>query len=99
MPRQYSPACYASFAYDKIIEQGDKLFVTFIDYSAASDSMIHKFLDQSLKKAIASGKTRAIFRTIYAVAEGTARVRGLLNGKNVYSAEFQVRTGVIIQEI
>ena len=79
--------------YEQVISNHDKLFVTFIDYSAAFDSVSHKFLDLSLKNAGASRKTRAMFRAIYAVAEGTARVRGL-HGKRVYSKVF-VFSGVI----
>ena len=39
-----------------------------------------------------------MFRAIYATAEGTARVRGL-NGKQIYSATFKVRRGVIQGDI
>ena len=37
-------------------------------------------------------------RSLYAVAEGTARVRGL-NGEHIYSATFKVRRGVIQGDI
>ena len=84
--------------FDHVLKQGENLSVTFIDYSAAFDSVSHKFLDRSLKNAGASRKTRAIFRAIYAAAEGTARVRGL-NGNQVYSASFKVRRGVIQGDI
>ena len=70
--------------FDQALQRGENLVVTYIDYSAAFDSISHKFLDESLRKAGASRKTRAIFRAIYAAAEGTARVRGL-NGNNIYS--------------
>ena len=43
-------------------------------------------------------KTRAIFRAIYAAAEGTARVQGL-DGKHIYSEEFKIRRGVIQGDI
>ena len=84
--------------FDHFPEKGEKLCVTSIDYSAAFDSISHKFLDRSLKNAGASRKTRAMFRAIYAAAEGTARVRGL-NGDQVYSASFKVRRGVIQGDI
>ena len=84
--------------FDQVIEQDDKLFVTFIDYTAAFDSVSHKYLDMSLKHVGALRKTRAIFRAIYMAAEGTARVRGL-HGDKVYSAEFKVRRGVIQGDI
>ena len=72
--------------------------LTFIDYSAAFDSVSHKFLDRSLAKAGASRKTRAMFRTIYKAACGMARVRGL-NGKTIYSKSFKVRRGVVQGDI
>ena len=78
--------------------QGEELTVTYIDYSAAFDSISHKWLDLSLKAAGSSRKTRAIFRAIYAAAEGTARVRGL-DGNHVYSDSFAVRRGVIQGDI
>ena len=83
---------------DQIIKNDSTLFVTYIDYSAAFDSISHKFLDRSLASAGASRKTRAIFRAIYAAAEGIARVNGL-HGNNVYSETFKVRWGVIQGDI
>ena len=74
--------------FDQVIKDDSKLCVTYIDYSAAFDSVSHKFLDRSL----------AMFRAIYAAAEGTARVRGL-NGKQLYSATFETRRGVIQGDI
>lgn len=84
--------------FDHVLEVDKALDVLFIDYSAAFDSIIHKFLDVSLKAAGASRKTRTMFRAIYRAAEGTARVRGL-DGKHVYSESFQVRRGVIQGDI
>ena len=40
--------------YDALLQRGEKLFVTFIDYSAAFDSVSHKFIDVTLAKAGAS---------------------------------------------
>ena len=83
---------------DVILKQKKNVCLTFIDYSAAFDSVSHKFLDLSLAKAGASRKTRAMFRAIYAAASGVARVRGL-NGKTIYSKRFEVRRGVIQGDI
>ena len=79
---------------DQVIKLNKNICITFIDYSAAFDSISHKFLDKILAAAGASRKTRAIFRAIYQAAEGTARVRGL-NGLTIYSKAFKVRRGVI----
>ena len=84
--------------FDQAIADNQKLLVTYIDYSAAFDTVSHKFLDKSLEKAKATRKTRAMFRAIYRAAEGTARVRGL-DGKQIYSASFKVRRGVIQGDI
>ena len=70
--------------FDQALGQGEDLVITYIDYTAAFDSVSHKFLDRSLKNAKASRKTRALFRAIYAAAEGIARVKGL-DGKHIYS--------------
>ena len=59
--------------YDQVIRQDRRCVVTFIDYSAAFDSVSHKFMDATLAIAGASRKSRAIFRAIYAAATGTAR--------------------------
>ena len=83
---------------DIILKRKQNVCFTFIDYSAAFDSVSHKFLDRSLAKAGASRKTRAMFRAIYAVASGIARVRGL-NGKTIYSESFEVCRGVIQGDI
>ena len=83
---------------DVLIKKNEKACVTFIDYTAAFDSISHKSLDKSLKAAGASRKTRAIFRAIYAAAEGMARVKGL-HGDTIYSLQFKVRRGVIQGDI
>ena len=62
--------------YDQIIREKTECCVTFIDYTAAFDSISHKYLDNALRRAGASRKTRAIFRAIYKAAAGTARVNG-----------------------
>ena len=50
--------------YDQIIRKNSKCIVTYIDYTAAFDSISHKFMDSTLGAAGASGKSRAIFRAI-----------------------------------
>ena len=70
--------------YDFIIKNKKSWIVTFIDYTAAFDSISHKFLDITLAKAGASRKSRAIFRAIYSVATGSARVRGI-DGEHIFA--------------
>lgn len=48
--------------------------LTFIDYSAAFDTIGHKFLDATLGDAKATPKTRSIFRAIYSSATARTKV-------------------------
>ena len=84
--------------YDHIIKNKKKCVITFIDYTAAFDSISHKFLDRTLEIAGASRKSRAIFRAIYKTATGTARVRGT-DGKYELSGAFRICRGVIQGDI
>ena len=84
--------------YDQIIRKDTKCVVTYIDYTAAFDSISHKFMDSTLAAAGASRKSRAIFRAIYSVATGVARARST-DGKYVFSGSFDIRRGVIQGDI
>ena len=46
--------------YDQVIKKDRSCVVTFIDYTAAFDSISHKFMDSTLANAGASRKSRAI---------------------------------------
>ena len=50
--------------------------VSFVDFTAAFDSVSHKFLDEALAEAGAAPKSRALFRAMCIAAEGRVRVRG-----------------------
>ena len=84
--------------YDQIINANSKCVVTYIDFTAAFDTVSHKFMDSTLAKAGASRKSRAMFRAIYAAAAGIARVNGT-DGKYVYSGSFDIGRGVIQGDI
>ena len=79
--------------YDQAINNNKSCVVTFIDYSAAFDSVSHKFMDVTLAKAGASRKSKAIFHTIYSVTSGITRVKGT-DRKTIYSVKFRVGRGV-----
>ena len=66
--------CYVRTFIEDVLEQGKQVVVTFVDYSAAFDSVSHKFIDLALADAGESAKSRAIFRTIYRAASATTRV-------------------------
>ena len=78
--------------YDQIINGNEKCVITFIDFAAAFDSISHKFLDQALGTAGAKRKTRALFRAIYAAAEGAVRLASD-DGKISLSKTFNVERG------
>ena len=81
-------------AINKRLKEGKPMILTFIDYSAAFDSVGHKFLDEALAEARAKPKTRAIFRSIYGSATARTRVKGT-DGEDVLSDKFPIRRGVI----
>ena len=72
--------------------------MTFIDFTAAFDSISHKFMDKTLTDAGASLKSRQIFRAIYTAATGVVRVNGT-DGEHIYSKSFKVSRGVIQGDI
>ena len=83
---------------EQAMAEGKELALTFIDYSAAFDSVSHKFIDQALADAGAKPKTRAMFRAVYRAASAMTKVEGP-DGKQVFSMAFPVRRGVIQGDI
>lgn len=84
--------------YEDVLAQGKELCATFIDYSAAFDSVSHKFLDATLQEAGASVKTRRMFRAIYQAASAVTKVNDV-DGAVSYSASFPIRRGVLQGDI
>ena len=84
--------------YDWVLAERKELYVSFIDYSAAFDSVSHKFLDRALERAKASAKTRALFRAIYSSANARTAVSGV-DGQTVFSKSFNIRRGVVQGDI
>ena len=83
---------------DMVLESQKTCVVTFIDFTAAFDSVSHKFLEKSLTRAGASEKSIAVFRAIY--SKSTARVRvSSPGGEEVFSSPFPVNRGVIQGDI
>ena len=83
---------------EEVLDKGEELFATFVDYSAAFDSVSHKFIDRALADAGASAKSRAMFRAIYAAASATTKVSDT-DGKYVMSKPFPIRRGVVQGDI
>ena len=84
--------------YDQMLEQGKTLYTTFIDYSAAFDTVSHKYIDKALKKAGASNKSRAIFRAVYASASAVIKTASTDN-EVVMSDPFPINRGVVQGDI
>jgi len=83
---------------DAVLESQKTCVVTFIDFTAAFDSVSHKFLEKSLLRAGASDKSIAIFKAIY--SKSSARVRVTTpGGEEVFSSPFPVNRGVIQGDI
>ena len=59
---------------DRMLQCGRRLSITYIDYSAAFDSVSHRFIDRALKEAGVSNKARAMFRAVYASASAYTTV-------------------------
>ena len=81
-----------------MLEQGESLYATFIDYSSAFDTVSHKFLDRALKAAGASDKSRALFRAIYDSATAVTKVADT-DGTEVMSSPFPIKRGVVQGDI
>ena len=80
------------------IKNNNKCVVTYIDFAGAFTSVSHKYIDNALKEAKASRKTRALFRIIYRAAQGSVRVQGV-GGEVAFSTEFDICRGVIHRDI
>ena len=83
---------------DVILRLGKKIAATFIDYSAAFDSISHKFLDAALEEAKVPNKLRAMFRAVYSAASAFTSVPAP-DGKSAKSDCFRIRRGVVQGDI
>ena len=83
---------------DDMIRMGEKIAITFVDYSAAFDTVSHKFIDRALKDAGASIKVRAMFRAVYFAATAYATAPAT-DGKKVNSPVFDINRGVLQGDI
>ena len=81
-----------------VIKSGRQAMATFIDYSAAFDTISHRFLDEALAAAGVSTKVRRIIRAIYSSATGMVRIR-LPSGETVLSEFFRILRGAIQGDI
>ena len=82
----------------RMIELGESIAITFVDYSAAFDTVSHKFLDEALEAAGAPVKIRALFRAIYDSASAYTTIPGT-DGSTVSSSTFPINRGVLQGDI
>ena len=83
---------------DAMLALGEKITITFIDYSAVFDSVSHRFIDVSLREVKVPVKIRTMYRAIYQAASAYTTVP-TANGKQVKSASFTIRRGVVQGDI
>ena len=82
----------------RMLALGKRLAVVFIDYSAAFDSVSHKFIDKTLTDAGVSNKLRTMFRAVYQAATAFTTVQGT-DHTTVLSDLFPIRRGVVQGDI
>ena len=81
-----------------IIKESKTAVITFIDYSAAFDTVSHSFLDRALSSAGASVKLRRVIQTIYSAASGCVRIQKP-DGSEECSGTFNIARGVLQGDI
>ena len=84
--------------YDEMIDTGKTLYVTFVDYGVAFDSISHRFLDQTLKDSGTSDKNHVLFRSVYNITSVVIKVPST-DGKEVLLEPFSIDHGVIQGDI
>ena len=72
--------------------------ITFVDYTAAFDTVSHKFLDKALRDAGAPIKVRAMYRAIYQAATAFTTTSGV-GGEENHSGKFPIRRVVLQEDI
>ena len=83
---------------DEVVKAGQEAVASFIDYTAAFDSLSHRYLDESLADAKAPAKVRRMIRAIYNVATGAVRILQP-PGHSVCSDRFDINRGAIQGDI
>lgn len=76
---------------------GESLTAVFIDYKVGFDSISHKFIDETLRKAGVSTKAKVIFRTIYTIYKAVSAYTTAqgTDGKQIKSDVFCIVRGAL----
>ena len=72
---------------------GKKITITFVDYTAAFDTISHKFIDRALKEAGATVKIRSIFRAVHKAVSTCVTTKS--SDGVIKSNSFKTRRGVL----
>ena len=83
---------------DTMLAMGESIAITFIDYTAAFDSVSHRFIDSALREAGVPVKLRAMYRAVYKAASAYTTVAST-DGSEVKSAIFEINRGVVQGDI
>ena len=90
--------CILKWTIDMLIKESKPAVITFIDYTAAFDTVSHSFLDKALSSAGASTKLRRVIQSIYSAASGCVRIRNP-DGTEECSDTFDISRGVLQGDI
>ena len=86
--------CALKWFIQMILREGRQAIITFIDYSAASDTESQMFLDEALAEAGVGAKVRRIVQAIFAAAIVVVRLRHP-DGTMTFSEPFDIAIGVL----
>ena len=90
--------CALTWFINMVLREVRRTVVTFIDYSAASDTESQIFLDSALAETGVSVKVRRIVQAIFAAATGVVRIRQP-GGGILLSEPFNIDRGVLQGDI
>ena len=90
--------CILKWTIDMLISESKPAVITFIDYTAAFDTVSHKFLDQALSSAGISSKLRRVVQSIFHAASGCVRITRP-DGCQETSESFSISRGVLQGDI
>ena len=90
--------CILKWTISMILRESRQAVITFIDYTAAFDSVSQVFLDEALSSAGVSIKLRRVIQSIFRVATGCVRIQNP-DGTCVLSEPFNISRGVLQGDI
>ena len=83
---------------DDVVKAGREAVVTFIDYTAAFDSVSHRFLYETLSEANVPPKVCRVINAIYSAANGAVWIRQPF-GQLLHFPTFSINRGSIQGDI